>query len=61
MASADVIRAGVSVAVALLLNEMSILLGRKEEKDICLGKGVDQEKESARCIWYAYEGVGLRR
>jgi hypothetical protein len=54
MVSTEVIRAGVRVAVAFLLSEISTLLEKGEEKEICLCKELDYEKESARCIQYAY-------
>jgi hypothetical protein len=41
MASAQVMRAGVRVAVAFLLSEISTLLGKGEEKEICLRKELD--------------------
>jgi hypothetical protein len=50
MASTEVIRAGVRVAVAFLLSEISTLLEKGEEKEICLCKELDYEKQSARCI-----------
>jgi hypothetical protein len=40
MASAEVLRAGVRVAVAFLLSEISTL-GEGEEKEICLRKELD--------------------
>jgi hypothetical protein len=52
----------VRAAVAFLLSEISTLLGKGEEKEICLGKELDYENESARCIYaYNYEAVGLMR
>jgi hypothetical protein len=41
MASTEVIRAGVRVAVAFLLSEISTLLEKGEEKEICLRKELD--------------------
>jgi hypothetical protein len=41
MASAEVTRAGVRVAVAFLLSEISSLLGKGGEKEICLRKELD--------------------
>jgi hypothetical protein len=41
MASTEVLRAGVRVAVAFLLSEISTLLGQREEKQICLRKELD--------------------
>jgi hypothetical protein len=35
LASTEVMRAGVRVAVAFLLSEISTLLGKGEEKEIC--------------------------
>jgi hypothetical protein len=41
MASTEVMRAGIRVAVAFLLGEISNLLEQEEEKEICLGKELD--------------------
>jgi hypothetical protein len=41
MASAEVMHAGVCVAVAFLLSEMSTLLEKGEEKDIYFCKDLD--------------------
>jgi hypothetical protein len=41
MASAQVMCAGVHVAVAFLLSETSTLLQKGEEKEICLRKELD--------------------
>jgi hypothetical protein len=41
MASTEVLRAGVRVAVAFLLREISTLLGKGEDKEICLRKELD--------------------
>jgi hypothetical protein len=50
MDSTKVMRAGARVAAAFLLPEISVLLEKGEEKEICLRKELDYEKESARCI-----------
>jgi hypothetical protein len=41
MAPTEVMRAGVRVAVAFLLSEISTLLEKGEEKEICLCKELD--------------------
>jgi hypothetical protein len=41
MASTEVTRAGVRVAAAFLSTEISTLLGKGEEKEICLRKELD--------------------
>jgi hypothetical protein len=41
MTSTEVMCAGVRVAVAFLLSEISTLLGKREEKEICLCKELD--------------------
>jgi hypothetical protein len=46
MALTEVMRAGIRIDVAFLLSEISTLLEKGEEKEICLRK----EKESSRCI-----------
>jgi hypothetical protein len=45
MVSAEVMHAGVRIAVAFLLSEISTLLEKGEEKEICLRKELDQGKE----------------
>jgi hypothetical protein len=41
IASTEVMRAGVRVDVALLLSEISTLLDKGEEEEICLGEELD--------------------
>jgi hypothetical protein len=41
MASTEVMRTGVRVAVAFLLSEIPTLLEKGEEKEICLRKELD--------------------
>jgi hypothetical protein len=55
MASEDVMRTGVRVAVAFLLNEKTTLLEKGEEKEICLRKELDSEKELLRCIFFCLQ------
>jgi hypothetical protein len=60
MASAEIMRAGVLVAFAFLLSEISTLLAKADKKKrICLCKELDLEKESAGRMRCAHSEDGV--